>query len=311
MLKLDLWQAFERHLRKMVCRLADPDEIARLPQLNGSLDQMNKSVLLYMEILDNWKRATVRPRPRKVHFSDVLTAAPRYSECEPRILKIQHLLETGSSELNDPRRRYFSRLVERILDRKQQRVRLDRILVEWGIYHFHLGEGKRTKDLLFALVRENDAYFIDVCDHDDFTNVTPLEIAQRNWPQLFDDLPGIHGSRFTAEHIGNLRRQNANFSPDINGLALMPRDMVTCAGGTARILTECDWMMVTLLENQRQLCTPGSELRRQLANVVRIAEDVMDLEVVDDDNNFGDRILLKEASTGEKVGLRFSLFEGS
>lgn len=60
-----------------------------------------------------------------------------------------------------------------------------------------------------------------------------------------------------------------------------------------------------LRTHQEQLCTPGSDLRQRLAQALAVQEDLMDLEVVDDGRNFGDKILLKDAYSGKMVRWKF------
>jgi len=73
----------------------------------------------------------------------------------------------------------------------------------FGIHHMHLGvlgQGKdRTKqhtmsggvhELLFVIVRREEAYFLDVLDHDVFDDAAMtkslVQIAQRNWPSVLE-----------------------------------------------------------------------------------------------------------------------------
>ena len=78
------------------------------------------------------------------------------------------------------------------------RDELDKLLYDWGIFHFHLGKdtGKdyvgRTKELLYVFVYEKTAYFLDVLDHE-FYNSQLLEVINENWPQLLKkyELQGI------------------------------------------------------------------------------------------------------------------------
>lgn len=69
----------------------------------------------------------------------------------------------------------------------------DGMLNDFGIQHFHLGtradpkhsdliEG--TKELLFAVVKENDFYVIGMFDHADWSRQALLDIVQRTWPHL-------------------------------------------------------------------------------------------------------------------------------
>lgn len=72
-----------------------------------------------------------------------------------------------------------------------QKDKLDGLLYDWGIHHLHLGLKlettgfvERTGPVLFAVFRPNDVYFVDVRDHEGWSDKELLEIINRNWPEL-------------------------------------------------------------------------------------------------------------------------------
>ena len=103
-------------------------------------------------------------------------------------------------------------LSTRLLDGNFQ----DRLLWDWGIHHFHLGQVldpevfvARTGPLLFAYVTDTDFYSIQVLDHSSFTNQELMRILHRNWPELIESkrLKGILGLTQTLsdEDVKTLR----------------------------------------------------------------------------------------------------------
>ncbi|MDP2359025.1 MAG: hypothetical protein Q8M31_23610 [Beijerinckiaceae bacterium] len=71
----------------------------------------------------------------------------------------------------------------------------DGMLNDYGIQHFHLGtkpDRKRpnliegTKEILFAVVKENDFYVLGIFDHKAWSKQALIDVVQTNWPQLVD-----------------------------------------------------------------------------------------------------------------------------
>jgi hypothetical protein len=73
----------------------------------------------------------------------------------------------------------------------------DMMLNDWVMHHLHLGTRAhpknpammaRTKELLFAMVDNDDIYFVAVGDHTDWTDQQLFETARTHWPHLFHKL---------------------------------------------------------------------------------------------------------------------------
>ena len=68
----------------------------------------------------------------------------------------------------------------------------DAMLFDWGIHHFHLGTEmedyfiKRTGNVLYAIVDNNDFYCIAILPHQHWADLALLEIIEKNWPCLLD-----------------------------------------------------------------------------------------------------------------------------
>ena len=77
------------------------------------------------------------------------------------------------------------------LNSATKKDQLDGLLYDWGIHHLHLGETfsapgyvERTGPVLFAIFRKDDVYFIDIRNHEGWSDKNLLEIVNRNWPEL-------------------------------------------------------------------------------------------------------------------------------
>ena len=83
----------------------------------------------------------------------------------------------------------------------------DHLLADWDIHHLHLGvdsdrlpngQVRGDKLVLFCILDPEDAYLIQVLDHDAFSEPALLEIVYADWPHLFTPLalsPGAPPSK--------------------------------------------------------------------------------------------------------------------
>lgn len=104
----------------------------------------------------------------------------------------------------------------------------DGLLNHWGIQHFHWDDGidkarTRSSMLLFAMVKPDDVYVIDVLEHGHWSRQDLLERVHLNWPSLLKPFKQVREDkvrgfqRLTDEQIATLRRKGAN-------TAVMARD---------------------------------------------------------------------------------------
>lgn len=104
----------------------------------------------------------------------------------------------------------------------------DAMLNDYGIQHFHLGTTpdpkhagliKGTKELLLAVVKNDDFYSLGIFDHSAWSKQALLDIVQVNWPHLIElfavkDSPhmkvlGLRHS-YTDAELAELRKNNIN-----------------------------------------------------------------------------------------------------
>lgn len=92
----------------------------------------------------------------------------------------------------------------------------DGLLNDWGIHHFHLGEidkqnGKviRTGPLLYALVKDDYFYMINIMGHNDFSRQRLVDIVYSNWPNVVEDqeIKGAFGLDYVCndDEVSKLR----------------------------------------------------------------------------------------------------------
>lgn len=154
------------------------------------------------------KKRLIFNKPRKIHKSNVFTC--------PRNLQDGLELLENKIENGENLRPHQSRLLQDLENK-------DGLLFDWDIHHFHLGtviesDGfiKRTGPLLYALIDENNVYFIDILNHGQWTNQNLLNIIHQNWPDTIDNFrikdSNVVGLEHNAadEEINALRRANIN-----------------------------------------------------------------------------------------------------
>lgn len=101
----------------------------------------------------------------------------------------------------------------------------DPMLSDWGIHHFHLGdkmEGSfvnRDNPLLFALLKDDDFYVIDIYDHSSWLDRDIIEVIHRNWPKAIEDkiIRGVQESKgLSEEQQYKMRKGGINLPITVN-----------------------------------------------------------------------------------------------
>ena len=234
----------------------------------------------YFEMLNR----RIVPIPRAVLFSeeihDSLGKLTRETEVKQRekateawgaVFFIRYLLTEGKN-LNG----FLSRKIDSATGERSR----DGLLWDFGMHHFHLskkveassGFVKRSDYLLFAIITQEHAYFVDVRPHRDPQNLgwdrqELLEIVHLNWPELIDAniLQGVKGTVVTDEQKKELRRKNTNHVPELGGNAVAPLGGGTMGDGSSLV---CRWWAMKLLHeiscHQDRFDTQPSDLRSAL-----------------------------------------------
>ena len=179
----NLIERLEKRLRRYA--------LAELPSRNGQKHELESLELRdLLAVYGNWRYRCPSARPRHVHVSRELEEEMEAGEA-PEVLEslIQRIKDGGDLKP------FLSRGVKVALDRRKGtlhhlRKDLDLLLAEWGVHHLHLstliqGDGfaKRTRDLLFVVLRPDDAYLIGIFPHGSWMKRAVAERAVRNWPE--------------------------------------------------------------------------------------------------------------------------------
>lgn len=165
--------------------------LTELPSDNGQRRELESLELReLLTVYGNWRYRCPPARPRHVHISRELEGEMEDGKTPEALPLLIQRIEDG-----DDLKPFLSRNVKVALDRRDRtphhlRKDLDLLLAEWGVHHLHLstliqsdGFAKRTGDLLFVVLRPDDAYLIGIFPHGSWTKRAVAERAIRNWPQ--------------------------------------------------------------------------------------------------------------------------------
>ena len=162
------------------------------------------------------------------------------------------------------------------LNSATKKDKLDGLLYDWGIHHLHLGEKfsspgfvERSGPVLFAMFRPDDVYFIDIRNHEGWSDKSLLDIVNRNWPELIEQywLKGVKPeSQLSENGITATRKAGINTIVELSdGKAL-----VSIGGGITTAKTSLA-AMDSYVELKRALHDVEKEIRscgRKLATHV-------------------------------------------
>ena len=182
----------------------------------------------------------------------------------------------------------------------------DKMLYDWGVHHLHLGTEtdsrtgliKGTKYVVFAVVNDKTAYFIQILDHQQWSNKDVLTIIESNWPFLLSQnkVDGEPEVDLTQEEILKLRGKNINTI-----LKLPSGNSYSSIGGgynglgsSLRALDATFELKKTMIENEKKIYNQiksGCNGVKTVCHMKRINDS--ELSILDDDNNNLDYISWK------------------
>ena len=158
--------------------------LARLRQLGIEVDPLDTRAIEYVYFSAVGR--LIEQRPRTVHKAREFRI-PR--EHRKSISKLRRKIEEGHDLRPHQNRSILSTASP------------DRLLNDWGIHHLHLGFGKpdadglapRTKDILFVMFDDHEAFLLAVRSHgrghgELWAETEFLEIVRRNWPRYLNPL---------------------------------------------------------------------------------------------------------------------------
>ena len=253
-------------------------------------------VARYLEMLNR----RITPFPRRVHFSEeiyeslgkltrekVAKQREKAAEAWESVFLIRHLFTEGEN---------VNCFLSKNINSATGERSIDGLLWDFGMHHFHLskevnesGFVKRSDYLLFVIVAQEDAYFVDVRRHpprrDDLGWVRQdlLRIVYSNWPELIESsvLRGVKGTELTDEEKQELRRKNVNCAVQIgdNAIASM-RGGVTAAGTSILCQFLADKFLNEIGEYQSYLETQPAAVKVALQNKGRNIDGDMEFKLV-------------------------------
>ncbi|MEX3600947.1 hypothetical protein [Kocuria carniphila] len=225
------------------------DLIERLHQAHphGYTRQAVQSLGPWALLIDvmNWRARLIAPRPRTVHISEAMRLQPGMKAHSQALRRIYRDLETGA-DLTP----YLSKGADSIVlpptpGRTGRKTRLDAMLSDWGVYHFHLGplttgpskHVGRTKDLMFLLIGPDDARLIGIFEHGQWAAEQVLRVIVTEWLEhsKFHELPEgvVPEVKVDPASWLKLRASGINLVLSLDGRYFMSGDMTLAHGSLA------------------------------------------------------------------------------
>ena len=273
------------------------------------------------------------PRPREVHFSDEihssLGALARETDADKRddaleawrtVFALWHHLVRGE--------RVTHFLSKGIAEATSQ----DGMLWDFGMHHFHLsrrldpsvGFVERSDYLLFAIIADDAAYFVDVRKHHDpeglgWVRQDLLGIVHSNWPALIEshELRGVTGDTLTDQKKRVLRKRNVNHVSKFGGKAIMPIGWgVMANGSSAWCRTWGLKLMHEIKQHERYLGGQPAELRRAFAEKGAELAGRMEFRLVPIDSlslatEVRDKLRADQCLSKDLCGMGFAIVEAT
>ena len=195
----------------------------------------------------------VKKKPRKVHEAAGIVVPPSRKAGYDAL---KEKFEKGESVMP-----YLSKTIKGL---KFQ----DKMLFDWGIHHFHIHEViepdgfvKQRDELLYAIVEEDDVYFIDVMEHEHWSDRDLLEKVLANWPHLLDScrVGGTPVRDFSSEEVAAMREVNVNLILTLSdGYGYMGRGLGMTSAGTSANATILSNNMISDLKRIEKQVKEGN-----------------------------------------------------
>lgn len=201
----------------------------------------------YFEIL----RKGIARQKRTVHISRELKAKAKgsaFKEWRERFFQIKGMFEKGED-------------VNSLLSKRARESGFrDRLLTCWDMHHLHFFPEKKFGDmLLFAIVKDDVVYMIDVIPHSKkyvFSTFELLNIVYRNWSFLIEPyrLKGITGLNYvikTDEEVNTLRTAGISTAIQLKD-KIYALDMMSTDGHNAKDVMYANQICNSLRLNERE-----------------------------------------------------------
>ncbi len=235
----------------------------------------------------------ITPRPREVHFSEEVHSSLGRLVRKPDPDEEEKALEAWRTVFTLRNCLVRGEEVTRFLGRGVAKATSkDGMLWDFGMHHFHLRRRledagtfvQRSDYLLFAIIADDAAYFVDVRKHRDpeglgWVRQDLLRIVHANWPALVErhELRGVTGDRLTDQEKQILRRRHANHVTEFEGKAIGPLGLGVMANGSSAFCRVWGAKLIHEIEqHERFFSEPPQEVRSAL--IERGREVTEDLE---------------------------------
>ena len=238
----------------------------------------------------------IEPAPRTVHFSDEIhdslgtlarnrdpKSSAQAREAWGTVFYLRLLFATGGA------------VIPYLTERVSNTETTDGLLWDYAMHHLHLSRNvgksgfvQRADWLLFAIVADQDVFFVDVRPHTDpekllWVRQDLLTIVHNNWPELTAtrELHGVTGDMVTDIEKKELRRKNANLVHQVGDRAIAPLGWGTSGDGHSIICRFlADKLLHELEQQQRLLNSHTDELRAAFVEKGMAADVQMGFKLV-------------------------------
>lgn len=207
----------------------------------------------------------ISTRPRRVEYSKQIQSSSSWLLHRSDIERLAAASEAGENLVP-----YQGRKVS-VFDRP------DRLYLDWGIQHLHLGKllpgrslSQGTSELLFALFLDDAAFFIEVYNHKSFSARELLRILDSNWPWWTDRYAvsgAVHpAARPTDVEVHDLRVNHVNAFIEVSpGRVLAPPGGGCTSAGTSVTAMRDAQATLRLLRNaENYVAMRGASIRATL-----------------------------------------------
>lgn len=255
---------------------------------------------LLIRYLNHGRKKGGEPHPRNVHFSKEFVCPPVVQNGLDQLVNV---IKTGQDI--SP---YLSTRVDNI-------NYLDGMFNDWEVLHLHLGEQPyprdprfkdRTNELLFLMLKPNDAFLINVLDHNvNWADKSILQTVYDNWPELIKPfiLKGVInlGQSYSMEDHFELRKAGITVMMELTGplgesLVIAPPGLgITTSGDSLADIREYD-NHIERIQGIEEWALKNTE---KLVPSEVAVPDTIQLKLVCDDNEW----LIEEQSTGYQFKL--------
>ena len=162
----------------------------------------------------------------------------RYTVVEAKELVCPSLLMQGYEELKSELE-VGADVTARLSRKRHIATFEDQLLNEWGIVHFHVGCRDAQGDVpgndavLFAFISGEVMHCIGFFPHRSWSNIKPLEILQRNWPEVIEHARawGLTGYEWSEAERARFRKHGGNVLSLVNGVVYTPSAVDTLLRG--------------------------------------------------------------------------------